>query len=339
MDPSTVAVSAGRGQGRPGESVNAPVQFTSIFHAGGEIGYARDGNPTWDAFEAALGALESGTALAFASGMAATAAVFDMCAAGTSVSMPAGGYYKSRSLVEDLAERRRIVIGEPDTADLVWIESPANPTLEVVDIAAVAAAAHERGALVAVDNTFATPLRQKPLELGADIVVHSVTKLLAGHSDIVMGAVVARDGAIVDALRQQRSLHGAVPGPMETFLALRGIRTLAVRLDRAEASARVIADRLATHHEVGLVRYPGFGTMIAFDVDRGAAAADAVCEAVDLIVHATSLGGVESLIERRGKWAGEEMTPPELLRLSVGIEHVEDLWADLAQALDSVADA
>jgi cystathionine gamma-synthase len=204
-----------------------------------------------------------------------------------------------------------------------------------------------------VDNTFATPLLQRPLELGAEVVVHSVTKFLAGHSDLVMGAVVTGNTDWEEALRRRRSLHGAVPGPLEAFLALRGVRTLAVRLDRAQANAAELARRLAAHPGVSLVRYPGlaehpghelasqqmdgFGAMLSFEVHGGAPAADALCDAVRLCVHATSLGGVETLLERRQRWEGEEATPPGLVRVSVGIEDVEDLWHDLEAALGVAA--
>jgi cystathionine gamma-synthase len=232
---------------------------------------------------------------------------------------------------------------------LLWLESPTNPLLAVADLEALTAGAHQAGLSVAVDNTFATPLLQRPLDLGADVVVHSVTKLLAGHSDVVMGAAVTRDPGMVDELTRRRSLHGAIPGPLETLLALRGMRTLAVRLERAQATAGEIARRLEARSGVSGVRYPGLpghpgydraarqmrgsGTMIAFEVGGGADGADAVCDLVRLITPGTSLGGVETLIERRAKYPAEAHLPAGLLRLSVGLEHVDDLWADLDRAL------
>lgn len=241
------------------------------------------------------------------------------------------------------------VLAASDGADLVWLESPTNPRNGVVDLPAVIVGAHECGAVVAVDNTYATPMLQRPLELGADVVVHSVSKLLAGHSDVVLGATVTRDAARCESLRRHRSVYGAIPGPMESYLALRGIRTLPLRVERAQANARVLAARLAQHPGVTNVRYPGLpgdpgaaravaqmdgpGSMIAFEVDGGAAAAEAVARATRLIVHATSLGGIETTMERRARWAEEAALPPGLLRLSVGCEDVDDLWADLAQAL------
>jgi cystathionine gamma-synthase len=233
-------------------------------------------------------------------------------------------------------------------ADLVWLETPSNPLLEVVDIAAVAAAS---GALVAVDNTFATPLLQNPLALGADFVVHSATKFIGGHSDLLLGAVVARRPEDRARLVRRREVAGATPGALEAFLALRGARTLAVRLRQAQETAGELAGRLAAHPAVARVRYPGlpgdphhdlaarqmrgFGAVLSFEV-ADAATADAICAAVQVITSATSLGGVESTIERRAKLPGQEHVPAALLRLSVGVEHVEDLWADLAAALGTL---
>ena len=234
---------------------------------------------------------------------------------------------------------------------MLWIESPTNPMLEVADMPALISAAREREILVAVDNTFATPLLQTPLDLGADIVVHSVTKYLAGHSDVVLGAVLTSDDELRGKLHHDRSLRGAIAGPFEVWLALRGLRTLSVRLERAQANAAQIAERLNAHPEVVETRYPGlpndpgharagaqmkgFGAIVVFTLDS-AAKATAVAEAVRLWTPATSLGGVESLIERRRRHASEPETVPEgLLRLSVGIEHVEDLWADLDAAIST----
>lgn len=357
--PATVAITAGRPDVVPDGPLNPAVVFASTYHAGGPVAYGRDGNPTWDAFEAALGALEGGEALAFASGMAAVAAVLETLPVGAAIVLPRDGYTGTRALIEEAVDGRwemravdvvdtQATLDACDGASLLWIESPTNPKMDLADIAALAAGAHDRGAVVAVDNTYATPLVQRPLRLGADMVVHSVTKLLSGHSDVVMGAVVAR-GAFVPALRLQRSLHGAVPGPMESYLALRGMRTLPVRLERAQANAAELAARLAKHPAVERVRYPGLvddpgheraraqmtggGSMLAFDVRGGADAAEAVARSTRLIVHATSLGGIETTMERRHRWAREDLTPPQLLRLSVGCEDVEDLWDDLTHAL------
>lgn len=239
--------------------------------------------------------------------------------------------------------------GEAASPGMLWIESPTNPMLEVADVPALTAAAKDRGFLVSVDNTFATPLLQTPLDLGADIVVHSVTKYLAGHSDVVLGAVVTSSNSLREELHTERSMRGGIAGPFEVWLALRGLRTLAVRLDRAQASAQVIAERLAAHPAVVETRYPGlpndpgharaaaqmngFGAIISFTVAT-ADKATAIAEAVRLWTPATSLGGVESLIERRRRHPSEPATVPEgLIRLSVGIENLDDLWADLEAAL------
>jgi cystathionine gamma-synthase len=358
----TLAVSAGRPPDGPDEPLNPPVVFSSTYHAGGPVAYARDGNPTWDAFETVLGELEGGDALAFASGMAAVAAVFETLPSGAKV-VVADGYSGTRAvLTTGVAPAGRWDVHFVDVVDtdatlaacagaaLLWLESPTNPRNEVADLRALCRGARELGVLSAVDNTYATPLHQRPLELGADVVVHSATKLLSGHSDVLMGATVARRPDLCGALRRQRSLRGAVPGPMEAFLALRGVRSLGVRLDRAAANALELATRLRDHPDVERVRYPGllddpgheravaqmdgFGAMVAFEVRGGAGSAEATAKATRLIVHATSLGGIETTMERRARWADEgDRCPPGLVRLSVGCEHVDDLWADLTHAL------
>jgi cystathionine gamma-synthase len=223
-----------------------------------------------------------------------------------------------------------------DGADLVWTESPTNPMLEVADLPAIFAAARDAGVLAVCDNTLATPLLQQPLTMGADVVVHSVTKYLAGHSDVVLGATVTRRADLLAHLTRMRTLHGAVAGPMEVWLALRGLRTLHVRFERACASAAELARRLDAHPAVERVRYPGFGAMVSVEVRGGASAADAVAAGCRLWLNATSLGGVESLVERRRKYPAESPTVPEnQLRLSVGIEDVDDLWDDLRRALEA----
>lgn len=360
LAPSTLVITAGRPAHRPDGPLNPPVEFASTFHAGGPVAYGRDGNPTWTALEDALGALEGGTALAFSSGMAATAAVLEDVPVGGVVVAPAHAYYGTRNLLTAAPEGRftvRLVdiadtdatLAACDGAHLLFVESPTNPLLEVADLPALYAGAHERGALVAVDNTFATPLGQRPLDHGADVVLHSVTKFLAGHSDVILGATVTGTCGLRDRLRQRRSRNGAIPGPMESFLALRGMRTLALRYERAQANAGDLADRLTQHPMVTRVRYPGLasdpwheravaqmtgpGFMVAFETAGGATAAEAVARSTRLIVHATSLGGIETTMERRARWPGEEGTPASLLRLSVGCEDVEDLWRDLEHAL------
>jgi cystathionine gamma-synthase len=362
LDPATVVVHAGRPAREPDAPLSEPVSFASTYIAGGATGYGRFGNTTWSAFEEVLGELEGGRALAFASGMGATSAVIDLVPVGGRVVAPVHAYSGLLALLDQQAATGRVTVERVDIADtaavtaavrgaaLVWAESPTNPAMEVADLAAICAAAHDAGVIVAVDNTFATPLLQRPFEFGADLVVHSATKFLAGHSDVLMGAVATTDDATYDELLARRRNLGAVPGPMETWLALRGMRTLALRLERAQHNAGILASRLAEHPGIERVRYPGlpddpghalasrqmsgYGAVLSAEVAAGAQAAQQVCERVRLWVHATSLGGVESMLERRRRWPSESASiPGNLLRLSVGIEHVDDLWNDLEQAL------
>jgi cystathionine gamma-synthase len=345
LDISTRAVTLGRPASRPDAPLNTPVTLASTYVAGGEAEYGRYANPSWTAFEEVLGDLEGGRSLAFASGMAAIAAVLDLVPAGGRVVAPRHSYTGTIGQLKDSADRGRIVVDLVDVTDtaavvaaasgaaMVWIESPTNPALEVADLAPIAAAAHDAGALVVVDNTFATPLLQRPLEDGADVVVHSATKYISGHSDVLMGAIVVADDGHYEELLGIRSLRGAIPAPLEAFLALRGLRTLPVRLERAQATAQELVQRLEAHPSVGEVRYPGFGAIVSI-VLTDAATADDVIRSVSLWRHATSLGGVESTLERRRRWPAEAPTIPEgLVRLSVGLEHVDDLWGDLDAAL------
>ncbi|MPZ93320.1 MAG: cystathionine gamma-synthase [Propionibacteriales bacterium] len=343
---ATVAVTAGRPPHEPDNPLNTPLTLASTYVAGGEMEYGRYGNPTWAAFEDALGQLEGGRALAFSSGLAAVDTLLSLVTNGETVVAPRHCYLGTLAQLADLEQRGRAVVRLVDITDtaavvaacddaaLLWLESPTNPAMEVADIEAISAGAHEAGVPVVVDNTFATPILQRPLSIGADIVLHSATKYLAGHSDVLLGAVVTRDDAVYDAVDQRRRRVGAVPGPLETYLALRGMRTLHLRVERAQSNAKEIAHRLADHPAVEETRYPGFGGMIAIVVRGGAEAADALTRGTSLWVHATSLGGVESTFERRRRWAGEPESIPEgLVRMSVGIEDVEDLWNDLEKAL------
>ncbi|AXT84573.1 cystathionine gamma-synthase [Aeromicrobium sp. A1-2] len=350
LSPSTIAVGAGRPNRVPGGPLNTPITLASALVPGGASEYGRHGNPTWESFEAVLGALEGGRALAFASGIAATTALFDLVPGRAAVVAPRHAYYGTINQLKERARRGLIelrlvdidntqqVVDACEGAALVWIESPTNPALEIADIAAIAQAASAGGTAVAVDNTFATPLRQKPLEQGADFVVHSASKLLSGHSDVILGAVVTNSDRAYAAIEKRRSVLGAIPGAMETWLATRGMRTLHVRLDRAEANARELHKRLSASDRVVYSRYPGFGTIIAFEVVGGAAVAQKMTEQSDVITYATSLGGVESTWERRRRHAGEPESVPEgLIRFSVGIEDVEDLWLDIQTALAAFA--
>ncbi len=349
LQPSTVAVTVGRPPHEPDAPLNTPLTAASVFVAGGDREYGRYANPTWESFEEVLGALEGGRALAFGSGLAAVAAVVDLVAPGEVVVAPRHAYLGTLQQLATKEQRGLLRVRLVDVADtaqvrsacddaaLVWLESPTNPALEVAEIETIATHAHSAGARVVVDNTFATPLLQRPLELGADIVMHSATKYLSGHSDAVLGALVTRDEETYTALDTQRRLLGAIPGTLETWLATRGVRTLHLRVERAQHNARVLAERLKAHPAVDLVRYPGFGGILAIELAGGAPAADTLTRTTRLWVHATSLGGVESTFERRRRWTSEQATIPEsLVRLSVGIEDVEDLWSDLLSALDDL---
>lgn len=346
LSPETIAVHAGRPAPEPGAPLNTPIIAASSFHAGGAHEYARETAPTTRALEDAIGALEHGTAVVFSSGMAAANAVLDLLRPGAVVVAPSAAYTGVRRRLRELADRGAIEVRIVDVddvaavrtacfdADLLWLESPTNPLLDVADLPACISAARAQGVRVLVDNTFATPVRQNPLDLGADVVLHSVTKALSGHSDLVLGALVTTDPSAAEAYLERRILMGAVPSAFDCFLALRGLRTLAVRIDRGETTAREICARAATHPAVSRVRYPGFGTIAAIEIRGGATAADLVCGAVRLWRNATSLGGVESLLERRRRWPAEsERVPEGLIRLSVGIEAPEDLWDDLERAL------
>jgi len=345
--PATTAVTAGRPEHVPDAPLNVPITMASTYVATGDLEYGRYGNPTWTAFEEALGALEGGRCLAFSSGLATVATVLDLVGHGATVVAPRHAYNGTVMQLADLEARGRlaarlvditdtdVVVEACDDAALVWLESPTNPALEIADIERIAAAAHEAGAYVVVDNTFATPLRQRPLTQGADLVVHSATKYLSGHGDAVLGALVTTDDQLYDVLKGRRDLVGAIPGTLESWLALRGLRTLHLRVDRAESNATELARRLGEHPAVAEVRYPGFGGIVSIVLAGGPDAADLLTRSTTLWVHATSLGGVESTFERRRRWKTEPATIPEgLVRLSVGIEDVEDLWADLAAALD-----
>lgn len=356
---ATRAVTAGRPTG-PGDPMNVPPTFTSTYRDGGDLGYGRWGNPTWTAFESAIGALEGGQALAFGSGMAAMAAVLETLPVGSTVLLPRDAYAGGRNFLADVGDRGRLLaipVDMTDTtavlerladADLVWVESPINPLLDIVDLRKVLGAAGEARVPAVVDNTLATPVVQRPLDLGATAVVHSATKFIGGHSDLLLGTVVTRDRDLLDRLLQRRTLHGAVPGTLEAWLALRGLRTLPLRVERAQASALLLAGRLEQSPGVLRVRYPGlpshpghglastqmsgYGAVLSFELGD-AEAAQAFVNRLRLVVGGTSLGGVESTIDRRNRWPGEEHVPPGLLRLSVGIEDPDDLWVDLDQAL------
>jgi cystathionine gamma-synthase len=365
MRPETICVEAGY-RGEVGDPVAQVLYLSTTYHQGedGTYEYIRDASPTIEALERVIGTLDGGHAVAFASGMAAATAVLDELTPGARVVAPEVGYLGVRKLLAqrhgtglldvtfvDGTDTAATTAAIGDGCDLVWAETPNNPMVGITDLEAVATVAHAKGAKLAVDATLATPLLQRTLELGADYSVHSATKYIAGHADSLLGVVVAADETDGNGLAERRNTTGAVPGPFEVYLGLRGVRTLALRMERSQANAAELARRLSEHPAVGRVLYPGladhpghelarkqmngFGAIVSFEIGVGAATADAVCAGVEVISNATSLGGVETLIERRARYPEEAIVPANLVRISVGIEHVEDLWADLERAISA----
>jgi cystathionine gamma-synthase len=373
----TLAIHAGQDPDPRTGAVVPPIYQTSTYaqDAVGEprqgYEYSRSGNPTRDALQECLAAIEGGrVGLAFASGLAAEDALIRaVCAPGDHVIIPDDAYGGTYRLFAKVAQRWGLTftaakISNPDAVraavrpgqtKIIWVETPTNPLLGIADIAALAGIAHEAGALLAVDNTFASPYLQQPLGLGADVVIHSTTKYLGGHSDVVGGALITADAGLGAELAYHQNAMGAINGPFDGWLTLRGIKTLGVRMDRHCDNAERIADYLTSHAAVSQVLYPGlpehpghetaakqmrrYGGMISFRAAGGEAAALRICERTRLFVLAESLGGVESLIEHPGRMthasvAGSALeVPADLVRLSVGIETADDLLADLEQAL------
>jgi cystathionine gamma-synthase len=355
-DQSTVAVTAGRPERVPDAPLNPPIVPASAFVAGGPTEYAREGGPTVAAFEEVIAALESqelesstpdavASAIAFSSGMAAADAVLDLVPLGGRVIAPTTTYTGVAVRLKELDARGSIRLELVDVtatttvlehighgADLLWLESPTNPLLEQAELSTLVGAAQAAGIRTVVDNTFATPILQQPLAAGADVVLHSATKALSGHSDLLMGVLVTHNSDLAEALRTRRLLLGAAPSAFDSYLALRGVRTLALRVERAGGTAAVLADNLRAEPAVSRVRH--FGSMIAIEFHGDSSSAQRVCEGTRIWVHATSLGGVESTLERRRRWALEaEHVPEDLVRLSVGIEDPGDLWDDLRSAI------
>jgi cystathionine gamma-synthase len=371
MKIETIAVHAGEWADRHAGGLADPIQLSTTFEREEDGSYphgylyARNGNPNRRALEECLAALEGGAAAAsFASGMAAATAIFQALAPGDHVVAPSDAYYGTGLLLRDLFERWGLVTTFVDMTDpaapvaavrpgtrLVWIETPTNPMMRIVDIAAIAAGARERGAVVVCDNTFATPVLQRPFELGADLILHSTTKYLGGHSDVLGGAVVAREeGELFARIREIQVRAGAVASPFDCWLTMRGIRTLPWRIRAQSDGAGLVARYLAAHPAVERVHYPGlashpghaiaarqmrgFGGMLSVQVVGDAARAMEVASRVAIFTRATSLGGVHSLIEHRASIEGPgSTTPGNLLRLSIGLEHPDDLIEDLEHAL------
>jgi len=362
-------VHAGIGR-EPGEPVVQPPVLASILASVGEPrpgDYGRGGNATWTALEEALGAIEDADAVVFSSGQAASMALMLALAAGReAILLPGDGYYNARVLagrlrphgaapvLVDLQDHAAVgaALGTARRGAVLWAETPTNPLLRVADLAALGRLAAAAGAPMIVDNTVATGLLQRPLDLGAVASLCSLTKSASGHSDLILGAVMTRDPVLAAELRSWRTLGGGIAGPLETWLAIRGLKTLPLRIDRQSATAQAVAEYLAAHPRVTAVHYPGvtpatlavaraqmprgFGPLLSFELAGDAADADAVVAASRLILPASSFGGVESTWERRGRWAGET-APGSLIRLSAGIEPVADLVADLGQALGRTA--
>lgn len=371
MRPETLAVHAGAEPDKATSAVAPPIHLSTTFAhgpAGERIAgyeYQREGNPTQDRLETALAALEGGqAALAFASGMAAASALLESLPNGARVLIPEDCYTGLRVLAREFLPQRAISVvtvemSDPATleaacahgATLIWAETPSNPRLQIADIARLAQIAHAHGAQLACDNTFATPVLQQPLALGADIVMHSTTKYFGGHSDVLGGALIfARRDARYDAAAHRRHITGAIASPFSAWLTLRGCRSLPARIAWHCRNARAVAEFLVQHPRVERVNWPGlpshpghaiaarqmrdFGGMLSVQIRGGRDAALGVASKVKLFTNATSLGGCESLLEHRASVEGEHpVSPQNLLRLSVGLEHPDDLIADLQQAL------
>ena len=354
----TKVVAAGRPEKKPDGALNPPIALNSTFHEGGPIGYARYGNETWSALEDAISILEGGKSLIFSSGMGAISCVISLLPEASVIVAAHNGYQGTTTMLKKMHEDKRLEVRFVDLANtdavlaaipgakMLYLESPTNPAIEVVDLPTVIAAGKAAHCVVVVDNTLATPMIQNPLALGADITLHSVTKYLSGHSDLLLGSTSTKDNALYGRLEQARRYSGAIAGPFEAWLALRGLRTFALRMQRSQENALELANRLVKDPRVLKVRYPGlvtdpyheraksfmkgFGAMISFEVNATTAQIDQMCDFSKLITNATSLGGVESIWERRRRWATESHTIPEnLIRFSVGIESVDDLWSDI----------
>lgn len=367
MRDETVVVRAGLPSASQGGAFLPGPVFAGPFHAAGDpasapFTYGRFHNPTWSAYEAALGELEGGTALVFASGMAATTAILGaVLRPGDAIVLPAESYYTTRVLARgyfsEMGIETRLVpiVGGLDSshakgAKLVWLESPTNPGLDVCDIEAAAAVAHAAGALVAVDNTTATPLGQRPLGLGADFVLASDTKSITGHGDLILGHLALRDAAWADRLRTWRTQTGSIAGPFEVWLAHRSLATLALRFERQCDNAQAIAEFLSGRPEIVMVRYPGladdpshriarrqmrrYGPVVSFEL-AGRPEAERFLAGSALLSEATSFGAVHSSAERRARWGGDAVGEG-FIRLSAGCEHIDDLRDDLTQALERI---
>jgi cystathionine gamma-lyase len=343
--PSTTSVHAGLPPAAQGEPFLPGPVLASAYHLSGDDvhslpGYLREGNPTWEAYERALGELEGGEVVLFSSGMAAAAAVLLNVEAGQVLVAPVDGYYAVRSLAEGHVAARGVdvrltrneqtaMLDAAAGADVIVAESPSNPGLELIDVAALRAAAPE--AVLVIDNTVATPLGLRPLDHGATMTMASATKALSGHSDLLLGYVATNDRAWLERLRGWRTMTGAIAGPLETWLAHRSLATLGLRYERQQANAAALADLLRGHDDVSDVRWPGIGAVVGFTL-RDAAATARFFAGSERIIEATSFGGVHSSGERRRRWGTDDVAEG-FIRFSVGIEDTADLLADVDRAL------
>lgn len=365
MHKDSLVVFSGRPDRITDAPLNGPIHINSTHYGDGQLIYGRYGNETWQQLELAISDLEGGKTLVFSSGMAAISAFLNTLSPGSRIVALKNGYAGTLLWLKNANESGRFNVEFVDTsdtatllnsvlgADVLFLESPTNPLIEVVDLPVVIPFAKNIGCAVVVDNTFATPLNQNPIKMGADVVVHSLTKYISGHSDIVLGSITTNDDSLYSKLDLERKLGGGIAGPMESWLALRGLRTLSVRLEKSQDNAIKIANRLNNSPFINKVMYPGlesdpfhsrassfmtgFGAVMSFEINGTAEQAEQICLSSNLVAYATSLGGVESLWERRRRIKSEMTNIPEnLIRLSVGIENVEDLWDDISSSICKV---
>jgi cystathionine gamma-synthase len=344
----TNAIFGGRPDREPDSPLNTPISLNSTYIAGGEWGYARYGNDSCKSLEETISLLEGGKTLAFSSGMSAINSLFSTLPIGSVVVASNQGYAGVNATMTKLNDEGKIVakfvdisntgevLANLEGAYMLWLESPTNPRLEVADLKRLIRACNKTGVIVGVDNTFATPLNQRPLDMGADMSMNSITKYLAGHSDVLMGSISFNNQSLYEAVEFQRKINGSIAQPFESWLSLRGIRTFPLRFKKAESNAKELFNLISNHKMISKVYYPGFGAMISFEVNASPEEVEYICNRSKLIANATSLGSVESMWERRRRWPLESnLVSESLIRLSVGCESVEDIWRDINNSLDN----
>ena len=343
----TNAIYGGRPKRYPDSPLNTPVSFNTTYTAGGPWGYGRYGNDSCVSLEETISLLEGGKTLAFASGMSAISSLFSNIPVGAIIVASNQGYAGINATMQKLHNEGKIiarfvditntgeVLANLEDAYMLWLESPTNPRLEVADLNRLIRSCNKTGVIVGVDNTFATPMNQKPLEMGADMSMNSITKYLSGHSDVLMGSISFNNDSLYDAVEFSRKINGTIPQPFEAWLALRGIRTFPLRFKKAESNAKQLFKLISDHNKISKVYYPGFGAMISFEVDASIEEVDAICNRSKLIANATSLGSVESIWERRRRWPLESnLVSENLIRLSGGCEDINDIWKDIRESLN-----